>query len=38
MQLAPEVIFNGIDRSAWVENYVIERLQHLERFARDITR
>jgi cold shock CspA family protein len=38
MQVAPEVIFNGIDRSAWVENYVIERLQHLERFAQDITR
>jgi ribosomal subunit interface protein len=38
MQIAPEVIFNGIDRSAWVENYVLERLQHLERFAQDITR
>ncbi len=38
MQVAPEVIFNGIDRSAWVENYVAERLGHLERFAQDITR
>src|SRR5436190_23210906 len=38
MQVAPEVIFNGIDRSPWVENYVAERLGHLERFAREITR
>ena len=38
MQVAPEVIFNGVDRSAWVETYVAERLQHLERFAQDITR
>ncbi|HKB48432.1 MAG TPA: HPF/RaiA family ribosome-associated protein [Ktedonobacterales bacterium] len=37
MQTAPEVIFNGVDRSAWVENYVAERLEHLEKFARDIT-
>jgi ribosomal subunit interface protein len=38
MQLTPEIIFNGIDRSRWVETYVAERLQHLERFAQDITR
>src|SRR5947207_12171654 len=38
MQTAPEVIFNGVDRSAWVENYVAERLEHLEKFAQDITR
>jgi ribosomal subunit interface protein len=38
MQVAPEVIFNGIRRSAWVETYVAERLGHLERFAQDITR
>src|SRR6267142_3096708 len=38
MQVAPEVIFKGVDRSAWVENYVAERLGHLERFAQDITR
>src|ERR671929_119638 len=38
MQVAPEVIFKGIDRSAWVENYVAERLEHLEKFSRDITR
>src|SRR3954462_11054938 len=38
MQVAPEVIFKGIDRSAWVENYVAERLGHLEKFLQDITR
>ena len=38
MQVAPEVIFKGVDRSAWVENYVAERLEHLEKFSRDITR
>src|SRR5436190_15141386 len=38
MQVAPEVIFKGIDRSAWVENYVAERLEHLEKFSREITR
>src|SRR5438045_9661208 len=37
MQVAAEVIFNGIDRSLWVETYVAERLGHLERFAQDIT-
>src|SRR5258708_6899832 len=37
MQVAPEVIFNGIARSAWVADYVAERLEHLEKFARDIT-
>ncbi len=38
MQLAPEIIFNGIDRSTWVESYVAERLAHLERFSQDLTR
>src|SRR5258706_16019884 len=38
MQLAPEIIFNGIDRSTWVESYVAERLGHLERFSQDLTR
>lgn len=37
MQVAPEVIFKGIRRTAWVENYVAERLGHLEKFAQDIT-
>ncbi len=38
MQVAPEVIFKGVDRSAWVENYVAERVEHLEKFSREITR
>jgi ribosomal subunit interface protein len=38
MQVAPEVIFKDIDRSAWVEGYVAERLEHLEKFSPDITR
>src|SRR4051812_47796011 len=37
MQVAPEVIFKDVDRSPWGENYVAERLQHLEKFADDIT-
>lgn len=38
MQITPEVIFHGVERSDWVETYVAERLAHLERFARGITR
>jgi ribosomal subunit interface protein len=38
MQVTPEVIFNGIRRSPWVETYVAERLAHLEKFSQDITR
>lgn len=38
MQVAPEVIFKDIDRTAWVEGYVAERLAHLEKFSPDITR
>ena len=37
MQTAPEVIFHDVDRSAWVENYILERVQRLERFAEGIT-
>jgi cold shock CspA family protein len=37
MQVAPEVIFKGFDRTAWVEGYVAERLEHLEKFSPDIT-
>jgi ribosomal subunit interface protein len=37
MQVAPEVIFKDVDRTPWVEGYVAERLQHLERFSPDIT-
>src|SRR5260221_12117297 len=38
MQVAPEVIFKDIDRSAWVEDYIAERMKHLEKFSQDITR
>jgi ribosomal subunit interface protein len=38
MQIAPQIIFHDVDRSEWVENYVVERLQRLERFAQGITR
>ena len=37
MQTAPEVIFHDVDRSAWVENYIQERLQRLDKFAEGIT-
>jgi cold shock CspA family protein len=38
MHVAPEVIFHGLDRSQWVEDYIAERVAHLEKFAHDITR
>ena len=37
MQTPPELIFHDLDRSAWVENYVLERVQRLDRFADNIT-
>ena len=37
MRIAPEVIFKGVRRSAWVGDYVAARLQHLEKFSSDIT-
>ena len=37
MQTAPEVIFHDVDRSPWVENYIHERLQRLDKFAEGIT-
>jgi cold shock CspA family protein/ribosome-associated translation inhibitor RaiA len=37
MQTAPELIFHDVDRSPWVENYILERVQRLERFADGIT-
>jgi cold shock CspA family protein/ribosome-associated translation inhibitor RaiA len=37
MQTAPELIFHDVNRSAWVENYILERVQRLERFADGIT-
>ena len=38
MELTPEIIFHDVERAPWIEAYVAERLRHLERFARDITR
>ncbi len=38
MQVAPEVIFKGIERTPWIESMVAEKLDHLERFSQDITR
>jgi cold shock CspA family protein/ribosome-associated translation inhibitor RaiA len=37
MQTAPELIFHDVDRSAWVENYILERVQRLDKFAEGIT-
>jgi ribosome-associated translation inhibitor RaiA len=37
MQTPPEVIFHDVQRSPWVENYILERVQRLERFADGIT-
>ena len=37
MQTAPEIKFHDVHRSEWVENYILERVQHLERFAEGIT-
>ena len=36
--ITPEIIFHDVDRSEWVENYIAERMQKLERFAQGITR
>ena len=37
MQVTPEIKFHGVDRSAWVEGYIGERVLRLERFAEGIT-
>ena len=37
MQTAPELIFHDVERSAWVESYILERVQRLDRFADGIT-
>ena len=38
MQIAPEIIFHDVDRSEWVQSYIAERVQKLDRFAEGITR
>lgn len=37
MQVAPEIKFHDVERSAWIEDYIGERVQRLERFADGIT-
>ena len=37
MQTAPELIFHDVERSAWLEGYILERVQKLDRFADGIT-
>ena len=37
MQIRPEIKFHDVDRSPWVEAYIGERVQRLERFAEGIT-
>jgi cold shock CspA family protein/ribosome-associated translation inhibitor RaiA len=37
MQVHPEIKFHGVGRSPWVETYIGERVQRLERFAEGIT-
>ena len=38
MQVYPQITFHGIERSSWVEDYIAERMKHLEKFSQDITR
>jgi cold shock CspA family protein/ribosome-associated translation inhibitor RaiA len=33
MQTAPELIFHDVERTNWVENYILERVQRLDKFA-----
>lgn len=37
MQVSPEIKFHDVDRSEWVERYILERLEHLERMGGGIT-
>ena len=38
MQITPEIIYHGVDRSPWVEDYILQRMQRLDKFAQGITR
>jgi ribosomal subunit interface protein len=38
MNIPPEITFHDVDRSEWVESYIVERLQRLDKFAQGITR
>lgn len=37
MQVTPEIKFHDVERSQWVEDYIADRVQRLERFADGIT-
>ena len=37
MNVPPEIIFHDMDRSQWVEEYIQERLAHLDKLADNIT-
>jgi len=38
MQIAPEIVYHDVERSEWVENYILERMRRLDKFAQGITR
>jgi ribosome-associated translation inhibitor RaiA len=38
MQIAPEIVYHDVERSEWVESYVLTRMQRLDKFAQGITR
>jgi len=38
MQTAPEIIFHDVERSEWIERFIAERVQRLERYADGMTR
>lgn len=37
MQVVPEIKFHDVDRTEWVEKYILERLEHLEKMGNGIT-
>jgi ribosomal subunit interface protein len=38
MNIPPEITFHAVERSEWVESYIAERMQRLDKFAQGITR
>jgi ribosomal subunit interface protein len=38
MQIAPEIVYRDVARSDWIESYIRERIQRLDKFAQGITR
>jgi ribosome-associated translation inhibitor RaiA len=37
MQVTPEIKFHDVDRTEWVEQYILQRLDHLEKLGNGIT-